>query len=783
MAGPWEAYQNPAAPEAGPWTVYANPPPPGVIIHDRDRSYVTPDPNAPAGTPNPPSVDTRGMAPGMGIALPGGPAPAGLAADIAAFQKAMAEAPKLPGQAPAQAGPVNPNLSNRNQAAAALAARRDNPIADRTLLPLLQGGTMGYGDEFASLGAASLAALRGRPFGETYDLAQEAQRQDLAQVRQEYPKSSTALQIGGALATAPALGALGLGRMAVGGAPRVAGGVATQGVPLGARMLGGAGVGAGLGLLSGFGEGSGFEDRALHGALGAGTGAVIGGAVPPVAEGVSTLYNRILDNSTVNRSLQSIGLGRPAGDLAMRMLHADDALAPGGIGRQNIANAGPGAMLADAGPNATATLDTAIQRGGGGSMPARQAIDARASEANTNLTDALDRTLGPPRGIQTMTDEISDAGSAVRRSLYDVAYGAPIDYSGQAGQRLENIVNSRVPSNVIAEANAKMRIRGEPLSSQIKATIDANGNAVLERLPDVRQLDYITRALYDVAESPGVAGALGKSTGKSKDYERLAAQIRGETRGLVPEYGAALDKAGDDIGRVKATQLGYDLLSPKMTRDDVAHGLLRHQASAAEMDQTLAGARSYIDDTMARVRAIATDPNQDAREAARILKDLQSRETSDKLNMVITDPAQRADLQQQIDYAARAIQLRANLTANSKTFAREANAQAGKQMLAGGPVDATLRGEPLNIVKRTWQELTGRNAQYDLSREDAMQRQVAELLTRARGPEAERQLGLLADAYRTVPANAARAQAAGGQAGLLAGVPAHQAIRQFLLGY
>jgi hypothetical protein len=220
-----------------------------------------------------------------------------------------------------------------------------------------------------------------------------------------------------------------------------------------------------------------------------------------------------------------------------------------------------------------------------------------------------------------------------------------------------------------------------------------------------------------------------------------------------------------------------------MTRDEVAQALARHQPSAPEMDQVRAGLRSAIDDTMAGVRAIATDPNQDAREAARILKDLQSRATIDKLNMVVTDPAQRADLQQQIDYASRAIQLRANLTTNSKTFARTANQQAGQQMLDEGPVGAALRGQPYNTLQRTIQMLTGRNAAYDLSREDAMQRQVAELLTRARGPEAQRQLGLLSGAYAAAPANAARAQTAGGWAGLLAGVPGQQAVRQWLLGY
>jgi hypothetical protein len=703
----------------------ANPPPPGVMIHEPNRSYIT-------GAPDAPSVDTTGMAPGMGM-----------------------------GAAPG----TNAALPNRNQAAAALAARRDNPIADRTLLPALQGGTLGYGDEFASLGAASLAALRGRPFGETYDLAQEAQRQDLAQVRQEYPKSSTALQIGGALATAPLAGALGLGRLAAGGAP------------LGARIAGGAGIGAGYGAVSGFGEGSGLEDRLAKTVPGVATGFVVGGAIPLAGSAAQNLTRRGLDYLNIDRNLGNLGVGRPAGNTVLRTLEADDAFT--GAGRASILSAGPEGMLADAGPATRGLLDTVIQRGGGGSRAAREAVEQRGTAANQTLNDALDAALGLPQGVQTTIQGINRAGQAGRRTAYDAAYNTPIDYSAPAARDLQDLLH-RVPGDVINTANRLMQLGGHQ-SRQIQATIDNAGNVTYTRLPDVRQIDYITRAMRQLAESGETTGALGRATPLSQAYNNLAGDVRRTTRDLVPQYGTALDTAADDIGRVQATRLGADILSPAMTRDEVAQALARHTPSAAEMQAVRSGVRSHIDDLMAKTRAIATDPNQDAREAAAALRSLNSREGRDKLDMIITDPVMRQQVANQLDEATRAITLRADMTANSKTFARTAQSQATKEMLEPGPLGAAARGHPVNAVQRAVQALTGRTPAYDVGREDAMNRQIAELLTVARGPQAQAQLDALRRAYTAGPQNAARAQQTGQVTGL-AGLPVYQALRG-LLGY
>lgn len=703
-----------------------NPPPPGVMIHEPDRSYIT-------GPPGAPSVDTRGMAAGVGLGAAQG----------------------------------KPGLPSREEAAAALAMRArggEGAVMPRALQPFVQGATLNYGDELASLGAGVGHMVRGGAFDRAYNLTQEAQRQDLAQARQEYPIGSAVAQIGSSLATAPLAGALGLGRLAAGGAP------------LGARILGGAGLGAGYGAVSGLGEGSGLEDRLAKAVPGALIGMAVGGAIPAAGELARRGTNTLLDRFSIDRNLRDIGVGRPAGDTVLRTLEADDALT--GAGRANILAAGPQGMLADAGAATRGLLDTVIQRGGGGSRAARQSVEERGVAANQTLTGALDAALGTPQGVQTATQAINTVGRAGRRSAYDLAYATPIDYSAPAARDLQTLLQ-RVPGDVINTANRLMQLGGYQ-SRQIQATIDDAGNVAYTRLPDVRQIDYITRAMRQLAESQQTTGALGRATPLSQAYSDLAGDVRRTTRNLVPEYGVALDTAADDIGRIQAIRLGADILSPAMTRDEVAHALNRHGASAAEMQAVRSGVRAHIDDLMAKTRAIATDPNQDAREAAAALRALNSREGRDKLDMVITDPLVRRRVAQQLDEATRAITLRADMTANSKTFARTAQNQAAAQMLEPGPLGAAARGRPINALQRGVQALTGRTPAYDVGREDLMNRQIAELLTVARGPDAQRQLDTLRQAYTVGPQNAAQAQQVGGWTGILGGLPGYQALREYL---
>jgi hypothetical protein len=750
-------------------------PPPGVIIHEPTRSYVTGEQGEPTL-----SVDTTGMARGTGMtatpgAGPGGPTigstygppetPDTLPLDVAPKAKPFNLSDYIVGSVGSLAGggTADPRLPDRNTAAAALALRRDNPVLGTNLLaPPFQGATANFGDELISRSnAAGDAIFRGRPFGEigeTYDVTQEAQRQQLAQARAEHPYLSGALQAGGALLNLATLGGAGIPQ----------GAAATA--PLGARMLGGAGMGAGYGAVEGFGSGSGLRDRLQEAGVGAGTGLLVGGAIPALADVAGAGARKVLDLFSVSPRLRELGVGRQAGDLVDRALRNDDAYT--GVGRQNIEAAGAPGMLVDAGGSAQGLLDAVQQGGGGGSRLASEAIKERGKTAATTLTDALDAALGKPQGVEQMVGGIRTGSAAARGTAYDAAYAAPIDYSQPAARELEDFIRTRVPQSAINAANTLMREEGEPLSRQIRATIDAEGNAVYDRPPDVRQIDFITRGLRHLARTGEDASPFGTPTDVSAVRQANASRIRGMTRELVPEYGVALDTASDAFSRADAVNLGNQILNPSMTRAQAREALTNHQASAAEMQNVRDGVRAYIDEAMANVRNIATNPDQDVQETARILGQLNSRATRDKLDMVIPDPLQRPQLQSQLDESTRAIQLRAQMAANSKTFGRQVQRE-GVQAVSDTAAETARRIEPYNFLKRGGQLFTGGRPQDVLGRQDVLNQQIAELLTTARGQTAQDQLGLLARAYTAAPQNVARAQSFGQGAGLLAGVPAY----------
>lgn len=676
-------------------------PPPGAIVHDVNRSYVT-------GASGAPSVDTTGM-----------------------------------------------TQEQRNLAAGALQQRQNAPFPMRGAAPFFQGLSASFGDEAVSLLRGLSSALTGGSFKDSYNLAQETQRQELAQERAEHPFRSAAGQIGGALAQAPALGRA----MAVG-----------RGLPLAGRMGVGSGLGGAYGALEGFGSGSGAGGRVQNAATGALIGAAAGMAAPLVMEGATAAANKVLDAATVNRMLLQLGVKRPAGDAVMRAMNADDAF--GGSGAANIAAAGPQGMLADAGPSARGALDTAAQSAGPAARVARQAVDDRGVVAANELRASLDNVLGAPQGVEATTSAIRQGSASARDAAYTAAYAAPIDYSAPLARNIESAL-TRVPGKAIAKANELMQLEGAQ-SQQIMATIGNDGSVVFQRMPDVRQLDYITRGLRHLAESGEDAGKLGGRTDFSNAYTRLAQNIRGTLRQLVPEYGAALDTAADPISRVQATRLGAEMLKPGMGRDEVAMAV--NGMTVPEREAVKQGMRSYIDDLMANLRAAASDPNQDAREGVAALSRLNSRAVREKLATVL-DTNEAFALAKTIGEATKAVELRAGMARNSATYGRMAVAEANKELQQPGPVGSLMEGKPLQASQRALQFLFGRTPQDKVAATDEMNRQIAEILTGNRGPAALSDLIALRSAYQTGLQNQAAAQAIGSNLGLGIGLGGYQLLR------
>lgn len=586
-----------------------------------------------------------------------------------------------------------------------------------------------------SAGANSLLpeALGGAPYEEglEYQRARDRFRED------QNPETSTAVQLaGGVGATLAGLRALGPGAVGV-NAVR----------PLATRALTGGAIGIPVGAADQFvrGEG-GAGNRSAGAAVGGAIGGIVGAAAPVVGQMASAGVQRVRDFLTSDAAISQLGLSREAANVLLRQLGVDDTLTATGAAR--IRQGGPDAMVADSGPAATNLLDTALERSGPGATAAREAIEQRATAANRQMQSTLDQTMGPAVGVETRQAGVRQGTAGARRVAYDDAYNQPVDYAAAPGREIENLLG-RVPQEAVNHANRLMRAEGMA-SRQVRATMNADGTVTFTEMPDVRQLDYITRALNEVAQGAEGQGAMRGTTAAGRIYGDLSREIRTNLRAAVPEYGTALDTAADPIRRIQATEFGSTILNPNVTREQVAREFAG--MGAGERRAAVSGMRDQIDEITANVKAMASDPNIDARQLREVFKALSSQASRQKVETAIGVPAARA-FYGQVGRSVRALELRASVARNSRTFGRQATDAQVKAQTEPGVIGLALSGEPVRAAKKIIQGFTGMTPERRLAAEDRLYGEIANALTRVRGTQAEQYLNRLRQAVQARSAN------------------------------
>ena len=447
-------------------------------------------------------------------------------------------------------------------------------------------------------------------------------------------------------------------------------------------LMRGLGSGAAAGGAYGFMEGEGgLGNRLQGGAVGGVLGGAIGAATPAIASIAQKAWRAGAEGMAGRRLGIEAGKALGVNPKAARVL-AQDVLAlddPAAM-RAAMLKAGPNAMLADSGPMAQGALDASMRAPGTAARTAMTRIDDRAGAALRGVTGEMDTAMGGAQGVNTAQAGIRTSTAGARSTAYDAAYAAPIDYSAAEGRALENVL-PRIPNDVIAAANRLMQVDGD-VSNQIMASIGPNGKVSYQRMPDVRQWDYIKRALDQAASTGDGQGALGGQTPMGNAYQGLAKTIRNSLKAAVPEYGVALETAADAISRVKGIEFGSKLLQSGTTRESVADFI--DGATGPEMAAIRQGTRSQIDEILANVRAVASDQNIDARQAQSALASMSSPAAREKLRMILGDawPA----LEKKLDESAAALGLRARVATNSATMGRTAFDNA-----LNDAIDPTLR--------------------------------------------------------------------------------------------
>lgn len=698
---------------------------------------------------------------------------------------------------------ANGGLTEAQAAAVAAAkARRANPAQIMAERSAAQGGIEGAvaraaplnqaaADEILLSGAPTgLAPLtkfnEGLPFIGSYadelsgliggQQARDYQRAISEAYQRQNPNKSMALGLGGsALGTAATIAATPARVLSA-----IAGPVGMRTLPaVGRGLLAGAAGGAVEGGIYGAGTGTDAASRAAGAgqgaAVGGALGGLLGGVMPLVAKGAQNVMGYV-NRSDVDQIAKEFGISKQA---ATVIRNTFDQGGDFNAAREAILRAGDEGMVADAGFAAQALLDASASTGGQAGTIARNEIEGRMIRTNEALDTGLDAALGPaPLGPKTAVADIARRTAPARGDAYRAAYSTPIDYASGQGRAIEEVL-SRIPHKdlmgAIEEANAQMLADGVT-NQQIMATILDDGRVVYREMPNVQQLDEIKKSLQRMAYSPANTDAFGRLTGTGQRYNSLAGQLRDATASAVPDYGTAVQIGGDKLAEDRAFDLGRNILNPKTEIEDVGLELGKNP-SQAQLAAAKSGLRSAIYKTMGDVRAIASDPNIDAREVVKAVTDMSSANARAKIKALMGKEADA--LLKQIDQAAQSAQVRAAMAVNSKTAIR-GNIKADVTALTEpGIIGSAMQGEPVNTSKALIQAVTGQTKEYTVAQQQKIFADIAKALTEKKGKSALAALNYIERAMKGQPLTAAQNEFVAQQiaaSGLFGGVPALQEV-------
>ncbi|MGB0855323.1 MAG: hypothetical protein ACPGSI_18645 [Pikeienuella sp.] len=583
--------------------------------------------------------------------------------------------------------------------------------------------------------------------GKAYDAAtgapegygQEVVRELREQYTDENPNEALATQIGGGV---------------VGSLP-----AAAMGVPLISKVPGaalkataGAGAGGALGALegatAGYGSGETPEDRSERAVTGAGVGGALGlglgGLAPIVGVGVKSLARRI-QKTDIGAIADELGISRKAATVLRRYAANDDLEGA----RRAIDMMGDDAMLADAGMGMGQALDDMTQTGGRALTAGTKPVAARAAKAGPKIRKTLDMILGEPEGMETAARSIAKRTAGVRQKAYDAAYASPINYASKAGRNIEGVL-SRVPKQILRKAinsaNDSMQIAGLK-NQQILADIADDGTVAFREMPNVRQLDTLKRKLGEIAE--GEVDNVGRITGHGIEVRGLASDLRDAIKVAVPSYSRALKLGGDKISEDAALDLGKDILTNRVSKFDVA----KWKKAKPSKEAVLAakrGLREQIETTLDNVRATLTQPDVDPRQAYKAVADFSSEGARAKVNMLL-GPSEANKLFRDLDNARGALELAAVVGGNSKTAIRTAGREAFEATTAPNALTSLAQFKPGEAVSKITAALTGATDDAAMAARAKIAAEVADVLTRTRGKDAERALKLIGSAMKGQP--------------------------------
>ncbi len=564
---------------------------------------------------------------------------------------------------------------------------------------------------------------------------------------------------------APVLGVVGSAA-----APLGAIAAAAKGVGLGAKMFYGAAAGGTIGGVQGALNSKDWTDlpqTAKDAGVGAVVGGVVGGALPATGKAIGAGYNVAANYLRGSAEGMSRGASK----------HLVDALmADGPAVQQRLAELGPDAMLADAGPAFLGKAQGASLNSDEGRSVLQGALTARDKGTNARIMGDVNRALGPAEDPQTVTNAIKAHRSAVDTVNYPAALdnAPPVKIAPIMTELVDRIEQTPVGS---MEHKALTNLQAMLTKTEKEPMLDVGGYQVYdkfgnERFRDVPYSHNDANVLHKVKgeldnvieyDAPGLgvpAGALSRQQGALK---QMRGAINDALEKQVPGYANANRVSAALANRGEAVNLGTQYLgSGKTTPSPERFATAFDPLSQGEKIAFAKGSRGEVE------RILGTKAN-DLQALRGELQGVGGWNT-DKLATVHGKPA-ADELVGTVDRNLKFRETYNDVVKNSQTAQRTAAAAAMKPVPPGevpliGP-GTTGTGLVLGGAKKAL------NATYNAVRPDQTRSfgEVAKILTE-QGPQRDARLKAIVDALDRRRGNSVTAAAAGDRTALAAAIGA-----------
>ena len=366
---------------------------------------------------------------------------------------------------------------------------------------------------------------------------------------------------------------------------------------------------------------------------------------------------------------------------------------------------------------------------------------------DTNIAKLPDMPNSPPGTVikqdaKIVAENLAIKSAPAREKAYNKAYDTKIDYNSDAGKAVLDVL-TRIPNRLkqpaIDEANELLQMEGKQIG-QMVLTVGDDGLLKFVTQPNMVQLDYLKRALSELAYDPL------KVTGLSKAAGNMRFQLTDALKKLNPDYKKALKLGQEKITRENAIDIGEEALKNSTSVAQLSKLLNDKNIGKEEREMVAMGLRASLDRIMGNVKATA-NIGADVQAMKKVLAEFSSSNARKKLRLLIPDDKDYKAIIKEINKSHAAISLQNAVNINSKTFTRTSLQEEATEIIEGGVIKTLSRGEPTLAVAKLVNKIL-RVKEITAQDRAVIMKELATVLVEKRGGAAVKQYKELYNAFK-----------------------------------